>query len=326
MSRYERYNSSRAIDTDKGIKARSKRGDFAENWWAQRWIKALERITDAGRLRRGRSYARKGQVLSLTEERSAIHAKVQGSRSRPYSVTIQLQPLSDSEWDGVMQALSEQALFTAQLLAGEMPHEIEEVFQAAGASLFPDKKSELITECSCPDWANPCKHVAATHYILGEQFDIDPFLLFRLRGRDQAAIVHALRSMRAADQAETADHALAEAGVDYATENYAADNYAAESDTPLDQSVDDFWRMGESLDHFPTYLHEPTTPMSILRRLGKPAFLSDNAPTAFRPIYERISQEGLDIAYTGGSDRNDAIEPDDELELSDDLDPSQDEH
>ena len=93
----------------------------------------------------------------------------------------------------MIDALSGQALFAAQLLAGEMPQEIDAVFAAAGSSLFPSTEGELETECSCPDWANPCKHVAATHYILAEQLDEDPFLLFRLRGRTQEQVMAALR-------------------------------------------------------------------------------------------------------------------------------------
>lgn len=197
---YEFYKPTQRVETDKGLKARSKRGEFVKNWWAARWIKALERLMDAGRLRRGRSYARSGQVLSIEEQKGGLLAKVQGSRATPYKVTIKLYPLSDAQWSAVIDALAARAIFTAQLLAGEMPQEIEEAFATAGVSLFPDKRDELETDCSCPDWANPCKHVAATHYILGEQFDEDPFLLFRLRGRSQEQIIEALRERRRAGE------------------------------------------------------------------------------------------------------------------------------
>ena len=187
---------SSPVPSDKGIKARSKRGAFAEHWWAQRWIQALERVTDAGRLRRGQSYARKGQVLAIDEKAGVITARVQGSRPTPYKVTIHLAPFSAAQWQTVIDGLAERAIFSAQLLAGEMPREIEEAFSAVGLSLFPERTDELTTNCTCPDWANPCKHVAATHYILGEQFDEDPFLLFRLRGRSQEQIIAALRAVR----------------------------------------------------------------------------------------------------------------------------------
>jgi uncharacterized Zn finger protein len=168
---YYYFKPTKPKEAKDGIKARSRRGSFANSWWAARWIAALERLMDSGRLARGRSYARKGQVLSIEETEGGIAARVQGSRPKPYRITIQITPLTDIQWEKVIDALSEQALFTAQLLAGEMPQEIEQAFNAAGVSLFPAKRGDLKTDCSCPDYANPCKHVAATHYILGERFD-----------------------------------------------------------------------------------------------------------------------------------------------------------
>jgi uncharacterized Zn finger protein len=114
-------------------------------------------------------------------------------------VTLKVDPLSDRQWERVVEALADQALFSVQLLAGEMPADIEDLFTTAGVSLFPDKKAQLRTYCSCPDSANPCKHVAAVHYILGEQFDEDPFLLFRLRGRSQDQLLAELRARRAGE-------------------------------------------------------------------------------------------------------------------------------
>ena len=191
------FKPTKPKEAKDGIKARSKRGSFAKNWWAQRWIMALERLVDSGRLSRGRTYARKGQVLSIEESKNGISARVQGSRKTPYKVSIQIAPLSDSEWEKVFDALAKQAIFTAQLLAGEMPQDIEQTFDTAKVSLFPAKRGDLVTDCSCPDYANPCKHIAATHYILGERFDEDPFLIFRLRGRSQEQVMEALRRRRA---------------------------------------------------------------------------------------------------------------------------------
>ena len=180
-----------------GIKARSERGTFAKNWWARRWIEAMERLVPVARLDRGRYYAREGQVLSVEEIKNGVAARVQGSRAKPYLVTIRMRPLSNEQWKKVLDVLADRAIFAAQLLAGEMPANIEDAFAAAGVSLFPNRTGDLISECNCPDWANPCKHVAATHYILGERFDEDPFLLFRMRGRTQEQILTALRQRRA---------------------------------------------------------------------------------------------------------------------------------
>jgi hypothetical protein len=140
------YQPTHPIEVEDGIKARSQRGAFAKNWWATRWIQAMERLVDSGRLARGRNYARKGQVRSIEEARGGIHARVQGSRPSPYKVTIRVSPLTDAQWEKVVNALAEQAIFTAQLLAGEMPQDIEQAFQAAGVSLFPEKSGDLETE------------------------------------------------------------------------------------------------------------------------------------------------------------------------------------
>src|SRR5207249_5250545 len=134
-----------------------------------------ERLVNPGRLARGRSYARTGQVVSLDIGRDGVKAVVQGSRPEPYTVQIKFKQLTDAEWERVIDAMAGEALYAARLLSGEMPEQIEEVFAAAGASLFPAERGDLETDCSCPDWANPCKHVAAVHYLLGERFEADPF-------------------------------------------------------------------------------------------------------------------------------------------------------
>jgi uncharacterized Zn finger protein len=164
-----------------GIKARSKRG-FGQQWWAKRWIAALEALNIGGRLSRGRSYARSGQVLSIEIDRQRVAAAVQGSRPTPYLVSIAVTAVSRSDWTKLTRVLSGSPLHVAKLIAGEMPEDIESLFREAGITLFPARASELRTECSCPDWSNPCKHIAAVYYLLGEEFDRDPFLIFKLRG------------------------------------------------------------------------------------------------------------------------------------------------
>jgi uncharacterized Zn finger protein len=284
MSRYDYYDyyypPSQPIKTDQGIKAKSKRGDFAKNWWATRWIAALERLVDRGRLTRGRTYARQGQVLSIEETKTGIAAKVQGSERRPYKITIEMTPLTDKQWEQVIDALAGQAIFTAQLLAGEMPQEIEQAFQAAKVSLFPEKRGQLITDCSCPDPSNPCKHIAAVHYILGEQFDEDPFLLFRLRGRTQEQILAALRERRAVGEE-----------VDEVGEEIE------EAAPPLAESLTHFWQLGQPLTHFKTTIKPPITSLPILKRLGQPSFLSEDIEHLLGPAYRAISEAAIAAAF-----------------------------
>ncbi len=278
MSYYEWYpKPSEPIATEQGLKTKSKRGGFAKNWWATRWIEALEQLMDAGRLRRGRRYARQGQVLSVEERTGGVVAKVQGSRSSPYRVEIEVDPLSDDRWEQVIKALAERALFAARLLAGEMPEEIEEAFRAADASLFPTRRGELETSCSCPDWAEVCKHTAAVHYILGERFDEDPFLLFRLRGRTGEQITSALRERRGAQRKEEVEEPDLDA-------------------PPLEEELDRFWEAGPALDALNVSIKPPTVPLSVLRRLGHPGFVGEDLERLLAPTYEAISRAALETA------------------------------
>ena len=195
---YGYYPKSTPIQNEGGIKARRGGKLGGEHWWAKRWTAVLESFNIGARLGRGRSYARKGQVCSIEIEAGAVTAEVQGSRPRPYVVTIKLQVLSAEEWDRVISELGARAVFLARLLAGEMPEQIEEATDAAGIKLFPAKPSDLKTDCSCPDWSNPCKHIAAVYYLLGEEFDRDPFLIFALRGMPREELLERLRGLSGA--------------------------------------------------------------------------------------------------------------------------------
>ncbi len=176
------YPASQPREAKGGIRARSRRGSFGEKWWARRWVEFLESYGLGSRLSRGKSYARLGQVLDVAVKPGEVTAKVQGSRVRPYRVTIQMKTFSPAQWRKAADLIARRPLLAAKLLAGEMPPEIEGLFEGARLSLFPSSPKDISTDCSCPDWENPCKHIAAVYYILGEEFDRDPFLIFRLRG------------------------------------------------------------------------------------------------------------------------------------------------
>ncbi|HET9918817.1 MAG TPA: SWIM zinc finger family protein, partial [Ktedonobacteraceae bacterium] len=154
------YRESQPRRVVGGLKTKSERGAIGETWWSKRWVAVLESFSMGNRLTRGRSYARLGQIVSLDVEPGIVKAKVQGSMLKPYKIEIRLQPLSHRDWEKITEAMASQAIFAAKLLAGEMPKNIEEAFHAVHLSLFPTAGRELVTSCSCPDWANPCKHVA----------------------------------------------------------------------------------------------------------------------------------------------------------------------
>lgn len=197
-----RYTPSRPKAVKGGIKAQSK--SFGKSWWAKRWIAVLESFHIGARLGRGRSYARSGQVIDISIESGFIKARVQGSRSTPYKVSILLKPLSDKEWNEVTKVMADKAIYAAKLLAGEMPQDIEEVFKTARVSLFPERLHDMKTDCSCPDYSNPCKHIAAVYYIIGEEFDRDPFLIFRLRGMQREKLMDSIRRCRGSVSTEDA--------------------------------------------------------------------------------------------------------------------------
>lgn len=183
-----------AAAANSGIKVRK----IGATWWGQRWIEALEHMSRdyLNRLGRGRNYARAGRVHDLKIDSGLVSAHVTGSEIDPYRVTLRIAMLPPASWKKAIEAMSQQALFAAELLSGQMPRDIDQAFRAAGHSLFPSKQREIETDCSCSDWANPCKHVAAVHYVLGEAFDKDPFLLFELRGRTKKQVLGALSALR----------------------------------------------------------------------------------------------------------------------------------
>lgn len=191
------YPPSRPRVVENGLKARSSRGEIGSSWWSRRFLDVLESFAMGSRLTRGRTYARKGQVISLDVLPGEVRAIVQGSRVRPYRVTIGLAAFPELVWAKAEIALSEQALPSAKLLAGEVPPELETLFDGAGAPLFPRAFDELELRCSCPDLEVPCKHLAATFYLLAEAFDADPFLILRWRGRDRERLLGRLRELRA---------------------------------------------------------------------------------------------------------------------------------
>jgi uncharacterized Zn finger protein len=277
-----------------GIKAQSGR-QFGKTWWASKWLDALERLVDPGRLTRGRSYARSGQVLNLDIKPGRVDSRVQGSRPSPYKVQIEIKPLSDKDWDRVADAMAEQAIFAAKLLSGEMPQNIEEAFTAAKVNLFPASRGDLETDCSCPDYSNPCKHIAAVYYLLGEQFDADPFLLFRLRGKGKDEIMTLLRARRTA----------AEPAPEPVEEKKRKPRASTEPVIPLEKMLDRFWDAAENLDDFAVKIEAPTVDAIPVKRLGAPGFWRDNKVdfiALFARAYKGLTEASLNTAL-GSQDK-----------------------
>lgn len=259
---------------------------FGLTWWGQRWIGALEALGAlyANRLPRGRTYARKGSVTDLRVTAGEVTARVHGRRAQPYRVRLRLPVFDDAAWEAVTTALAGQLRHAAALLDGQMPEDVDEVLAGCGVSLFP-RPGELDTTCSCPDYANPCKHVAAVHYTLAETFDADPFLLPALRGRDRAALLAGLRAARAGGEV------VAEEGARY------ADGVAL-----TDLSAAELWDARADLSAIPVHPAPPRDPTALLRRLGAPPGCPPAVVERLEELAETAAARAWAIASGEGED------------------------
>jgi uncharacterized Zn finger protein len=264
---------SRPRPVEGGLKARSARGQIAQTWWSRRFITVLEEIGLGGRMQRGRTYARKGQVISLDIAAGTVTAQVQGSRVRPYRVRVGITAYGKPEWARLERALAASAWYSAKLLSGEMPEDIEEVFAGEGLSLFPAEADDLSMDCSCPDWEVPCKHIAAVFYLLAESFDDDPFRILAWRGRDREDLLANLQAAR--------------------TAGAPAADLAGSSGTPLAECLDSYFAMRGDL------VLPGSNSESMLSQLPETAVTVRGLPLAdlLEPAYARFrGQEADELA------------------------------
>jgi uncharacterized Zn finger protein len=219
-------------------------------WWAEQWMRSFEMLypsnASRSRLAKGKTYARRGQVVELEVGPNGILARVQGSRPRPYQVRLELNRLRRETWGRILHHVAGKAAFLAQLLEGNLPAEIEELFFASGARLFPHGDNDVRSRCNCPDPVAPCKHVAALNYAFADALQRDPFLLFALRGKSRDQFLQDLRDMRGRDRA----HAPA----------------------PAAEDLGRFWRMGRLAESVlkPVPWNNSSDPARLVQGLGEP--------------------------------------------------------
>jgi uncharacterized Zn finger protein len=262
-------------------------------WWVQRWLELLDSYRFKKRLERARLYAREGNVLNIDFEGARVLARVQGSEPEPYQVSLSLESFSDEDWDYVIDTLSRKAIYSAQLLSGQMPENIERVFSESGVSLFPFSLADIRSHCSCPDKANPCKHIGAVYYQLADRLSEDPFVLLQLRGRTKAEILDALRQKRSRKITETTPETPIE---------LPPPNTAKSSPVELSSDLDRFWRYEEALDPSLVVIVPPTDERTILAILGSFPLASAEAEVIeqfLEPIYRQMAQEAMAIALQG---------------------------
>ena len=262
--------------------------------WSERWHKLMD---DLGYdMRRGRSHARRGKVNALEVQVGRVTAQVQDQDLGVCEVTVLLNTHDDAAWNRVLDSLGGQALYAAQLLAGDLPHAIDERFQAEGVHLLPAGRYEIEANCSvCAAWEQPCKHTSAVLFVMGQMLDEDPWLLFRLRGRDRQQVLQAMRQRRSEGE-DTPTPAVerrqfAVPGIGSTQENSTA--------LPLSAQIDHFWGQGKQLTDLHHHISPPTIRLALLRRLGHPPFRTDSLETYDHlvAIYGQVSAAALALAF-----------------------------
>jgi uncharacterized Zn finger protein len=178
------------------------KAEFGRSWWSQRFVSAIEQFTDSGRLSRGRSYARGNKVKSFTIKEGVVTAQVRGSvnpyfgvyKEPLYTTSIEFSAISEAKWNAAIGLIASKAGFLSKLMMNEIPENIEDPFETLGIHLLPKTRSDLNTHCSCPDYSNPCKHIAGVYYLVAAELDRDPYLLFELRGMSRQKFQAALEA------------------------------------------------------------------------------------------------------------------------------------
>ncbi|MDJ0577573.1 MAG: SWIM zinc finger family protein [Xenococcaceae cyanobacterium MO_234.B1] len=284
-------------------------------WWVERWLELLDSYRFKKRLERGRNYAREGNVLSIDIVDNEVLSLVQGSEAEPYQVRLSLEPFKDEnqeralkmmsqppfneeDWDCVIKTMSEKAIFSAQLLAGEMPKDIEQVFTSNGLSLFPYSLTDVRSRCTCPDKANPCKHIAAVYYQLGDRFSEDPFLIFRLRGRSKEQILSDLRQVRSKP---TKKKSTTNKAASTQKKETASQTKKVEKSTT---NVQQFWQYNKPLDSSLVTIVPPTDNKTVLDILGNIPLMAADAEAVqqyLTEVYQTTSQKAVIAALNRDS-------------------------
>ena len=263
-----------------GIRLRRREGIDMLAWPADAWSTLLVHGLDDTAKAEGLDYARAGQTAVLQITSAGVEATVQGRQSRPYTVRIAPETLAPADWDRVVAIMAREAVYSAKLLAGEMPPLVEQPFVSLGKHLVPVDAATVHRSCTCGLPA-PCKHVACVAALLIERIAGDPLLAFTLRGLDGQRLLERLQEARA----------IATRGVARAHSTPPAVEAAPEA-LPLERCLEGFWRPGRQIDEMPSET-EPFAPHALLRRLG-PSPLQGKFPLVglLASIYDSIAEDG----------------------------------
>ncbi len=276
--------------------------EFSRTWWGKKFIEALEKFTDSARLGRGRSYANNGKILEYKITKNIITATVKGSinpyfgvyKEPRYNITIEIKPIDKINWSKAIKYISSKASFVSKLLINEVPDNIDDAFANLGLHLLPHNQKDFKTNCSCPDYANPCKHIAGVYYLVASQLDNDPFILFELRGLSKDELQAEL-AKSPLGKALSAQLTAKEVSL-VATESY----YTKIEKIPVAEKINlrDFWQGTKRLPPTVEVATPPSLPAILVKKQGDfPAFWHrDNSFIAvMEELYERVKTKNREI-------------------------------
>ncbi len=281
MSKRKTFRIRTPLAVRGGIRAQSAYAGPFRVWWSRRWLEALERFRLGARLGRGRSYAASGQVSDLQIEPGKVTAQVQGGSKDPYRCEITFSTLPEASYTRVMKKIHSEPMWISRLFVGDLPAEIEALFETERVPLFPRKNSDVASTCSCPDWANPCKHLAAIYCLIGEAIAREPLLLLELRGITRQALVPTQPAPQLHARTQTSSVAVAT--------------------TPLTTTPAEAF-YGAPLEPFEQYGEAACTsvPAPLLQRLGPIRFWrgQERFADTLEALYTRATLRGVAI-WTG---------------------------
>ena len=269
---------------------------MTRTWWGEIFLQVLEESMDEGRLKRGRPYSRPNRLLSFTINGTVASATVRGNvnpyfgvYTEPrYKVTVRLKKFNAAEWDRIAEAISRNAAFLSQLLMNEMPDRIDDVLHKSRKGLLPNRRDDLISKCSCPDWADPCKHVAGVYYKIAQLLDDDPMLLFQLRGMDFVKFRRKLEKsplgQALLDQFDEVDQTI----------EYSSHRYTQPTKAPSPEvGIDSFWKTDKPVPPVDPDAGKSVTPAVLVKRGGDyPAFW--HMSHSFIEVMETVSTRIVD--------------------------------
>jgi uncharacterized Zn finger protein len=266
---------------------------FSKTWWGQRFIEALEEFTDSARLSRGRSYAKNDKVKNYQIDGNLITAQVRGSinpyfgvyKEPLYRVSIEINPISQSDWSKALYNIGSRASMISKLLLKEVPNNIDDAFSDLNLHLLPHSHRDFITKCSCPDWENPCKHIAGVYYLVAAQLDQDPFLLFELRGISRQKL---LQELAKTPLGKILSSSIQQQEIPL---NPVTSYYTKPEIVPVTEiaNLKEFWHSPQRLTQNNEIVKEATIPAIVVKKGGDyPAFW--NKDTSFIEVMEEMYQ------------------------------------